>query len=53
MQLSETRRESQAGYAHPSANQAKTFFEAQYEYCSNQLHLLNALFDMSVPFQEG
>jgi hypothetical protein len=44
MQLTETRRESQAGYAYPPANQAKHFFEAQHEHCSNWSRLSNASF---------
>jgi hypothetical protein len=44
MQLTETRRESQAGYAHPPANQAEHFFEAQHEHCSSWSRLSDASF---------
>jgi hypothetical protein len=43
MQLTETRRESQAGYAYPPTTKL-SIFEAQNEYYSNQQRLLNASF---------
>jgi hypothetical protein len=47
MQLTETRRESQAGYANPLATKL-SIFEAQNEYYSNQQLLPDESFVMSL-----